>query len=231
MLTMQNFNRSLWMAAIVVTIALVGAKCLSAQDDSLQEQSEQENKSPAIQAVESVGGRVMQISAQSPDREVNVSLVGDKVNDELVAQIASIENVVWLNLARTKITDAGLKPIAQLKSIRKLHLENTAISDDALQYLSALENLEYLNVYGTKITDKGLEHLKPLKNLKKLYVWQTGVTEDGMKQLNAALPQLQITAGVSLQAVETEEKKDKSETEESDKNAESDKKQDKQPAP
>lgn len=198
---MFKYKTLLFVSSFIVLVSWTSSSTLlKAQDDK------QEAKNPAVEAVEAVGGRVMQISAQAEDVEVNVSLVGDKVNDELVANIAKIEHLVWLNLARTKITDAGLKPLSNLTGIQKLHLEQTGIGDAAMQHLSGLENLEYLNIYGTKVTDKGLEHLKSLKNLKKLYVWQTGVTEAGMKSLNEALPELQITAGVSLKAVDAEKK-------------------------
>jgi hypothetical protein len=155
----------------------------------------QENGAAAQEKIEQLGGTVRAIAQDTDEKEIAFHLSGTELNDEGLAAVAQVENVVWLNLAGTQITDAGLAHLADMASLRRLHLEKTSIGDSGLSHLSGLENLEYLNLYGTKVTDAGLEHLAPLTNLQKLFLWQTEVTAEGARTLQQALPELEINLG------------------------------------
>ena len=157
------------------------------------------DEAEAIAAIEQVGGTVRTIAKDTDQKEAAFHLSGKDVTDDDLAQLASVNNLVWLNLRGTKITDAGLAHLADIKTLTRLHLEKTAITDAGLAQLAGLENLEYLNLYGTQVTDAGLEHLKDLKNLKKLYVWETGVTKEGAEMLVASIPELYINRGADAE--------------------------------
>ena len=179
--------------SIKVALVLLGCALAMNLDSAVQAQE------PAIEAVQAAGGRVSQISAAGPEMEVNFGLVTGDVKDDVLPEVAKIENVIWLNLRSSEITDEGLAAISRMSGLTRLHLEKTAIGDAGMKHLAKLENLEYLNLYATKVGDEGIAQLAPLKNLRKLYVWQSAVTEEGMQKLAAALPELEIVGELKLE--------------------------------
>ena len=150
----------------------------------------------AMSKIRQTGALAMPLAQNTNLVEVDFNLVGDRVDDGQLGDLAPISaQVATLNLARTQVNDDGLKAIEPLKNLRKLHLENTKIGDAGLTHLKGLTSLEYLNLYGTQVTDSGLEQLDDLKNLKSLYLWQTKVTRDGVEKLKKALPKCDINTG------------------------------------
>jgi hypothetical protein len=150
----------------------------------------------AMSKIRQTGALAMPLAQNTNLVEVDYNLVGDRVEDSQLGDLAPVASqVATLNLAHTKVNDDGLKAVEPLKNLRKLHLENTRIGDAGLTHLKGLSNLEYLNLYGTQVTDSGLEQLDGLKNLKALYLWQTKVTPTGVEKLQKALPKCQINTG------------------------------------
>ena len=75
----------------------------------------------AIKALQSAGGLVLQISADSEDREIALQLAGDKIGDEQLKLVSQINHVVWLNLAGTAVTDAGAAMLRQALPNTHIH--------------------------------------------------------------------------------------------------------------
>jgi len=148
----------------------------------------------AVAAIKRLGGSVHRMGKEW---EVEFHR-GRSLTDDELAQVASLKNIVVLNLRETKVTSAGLVHLKDLANLRWLHLEKTEVGDEGTENLAGLINLEYLNLYATNITDKTLGRLTGLKKLKKLYVWQTAVTDKGVARLEKALPNLKIVRGVDL---------------------------------
>jgi cytochrome c553 len=146
----------------------------------------------AIDAINKIGGTVMQLAQNDDSLVVDFHLGGTALTDDGLAQVKLLPKVVQLDLKDTQITDAGLAHVAGLATLNKLHLEKTKVTDAGLAQLKDLGNLEYLNLYGTAVTDAGLEHLKPLSKLKKVYVWQTQVTDAGIAKLKESLPEVTV---------------------------------------
>ena len=99
----------------------------------------------------------------------------------------------WLDVIaveRGTIEDQDLAMIADLTELLELTLDDTRITDDGLQYLSGLENLEHLRLRGAAITDAGLQHLLPLKYLRILNLPQARFTDAGLTSLKR-LPELE----------------------------------------
>jgi len=159
-----------------------------------------------VALIEKAGGRVAAIAQNDNHLEVDFHLQGASVGDSVLATVASLKDVVQLNLGKTGVTDAGLTQIKGMTTLTRLHLEQTKVTDKGLPNLKGLSNLEYLNLYGTEITDRGLEELAGLSKLKSLYLWQTKVTEGGVSKLKKALPNLEIVTGWE-QKEESKEKK------------------------
>lgn len=157
-----------------------------------------------IAKVRAAGARVQQIAANDAALEVSFQLAGKEVNDQSLAGLGALPQLIWLNLAGTKITDAGLKELSGLRDLERLHLEKTAISDAGLDHLLGLEKLQYLNLYGTQVTDAGLAKLAALKQLRQVYLWQSQVTEEGIRKLREALPECRVVGEVKLAPAPTE---------------------------
>lgn len=152
--------------------------------------------SGAIDKIRQTGALAMPLAQDTNLVEVDMNLVGDKVQDSQLALLQPVDQqLAVLNLSRTGITDEGLKSLENLPNLRKLHLENTKITDAGVAHLKKLQSLEYLNLYGTAVSDAGLTDLQGLKNLKALYLWQTKVTPTGVEQLKTALPKCQVNTG------------------------------------
>jgi len=150
----------------------------------------------AIEKIRQTGALAMPLAQDTNLVEVDLNLVGDKVENTQLALLTPLDvQMAVLNLARTKVTDDGLKSVEGMTNLRKLHLENTKVGDAGLAHLKGLSNLEYLNLYGTPVTDAGLAQLEGLKNLKSLFLWQTKVTPEGVDKLKKALPQCEINTG------------------------------------
>ncbi len=123
-------------------------------------------------------------------------------SDELEATLRRLApNIAWLDLGRSTADDAFLETIGALPHLTRLHLQQTQVTDTGLEHLQSLEYLEYLNLYGTAVSDTGLAHLHNLSALRSLYLWQTNVTEAGVADLQAAVPDLYINTGLSLEPV------------------------------
>ena len=164
----------------------------------------------AIEKIRQTGALAMPLAQDTNLVEVDLNLVGDKVENTQLAMLTPLDQqLAVLNLARTKVTDDGLKSVEGLSNLRKLHLENTKITDEGLAHLKGLTNLEYLNLYNTQVSDAGLKNLEGLKNLKSLYLWQTKVTPEGVESLKKALPKCEINTGWDEKAdkAKAEEKK------------------------
>ena len=177
-------------SVVITSIALAGAA--SGEEGKPEAATPSAAHTAAVTAITEAGGAVRRIAQNTDENEVSLALAPPPIEDDLMASVADVENVVWLELQGTAITDAGLKKIGSMKKLRRLHLERTGITDDGLRHLSGLSELEYLNVYGTKVTDKGLESVKSLKKLRKLYVWATEVSDEGMAKLGEAMPELAV---------------------------------------
>ncbi len=161
------------------------------------------------QIIEQLGGLASPL--QGGGWELEFQLRGQDLTDEGLELVASLDEVVILNLRDTKITSAGLQHIRNFTNLRRLHIERTAVDDSGIQFLVSLSQLEYLNLYGTNITNESLKSLAGLKNLRQLFVWQTGVTPKGVEELKKSLPNLKVSMGVDLSRIVAEKKKDKPE--------------------
>jgi hypothetical protein len=64
--------------------------------------------------------------------------------------------------------------------------------------IHGLPHLESLNLYGTEVTADVLETLQTLPSLKKVFLWQTKVTQEEAEQIQEALPNVEVDAGISL---------------------------------
>lgn len=95
-------------------------------------------------------------------------------------------------LFRARITDAALPQIATLQSLKVLSLAKTDIGDAGLRHLTELPNLEVLYLLGTSVTDASTETLQQMTSLKQLYLQETAVSDAALAKLRAVLKETAI---------------------------------------
>ncbi|MFN4146546.1 MAG: c-type cytochrome domain-containing protein [Runella sp.] len=155
----------------------------------------------AIEALRKIGLIVTPLASGSNLLEVNAVNVSTLTDAQIAGLIPIKEQVVWLKLGDTQISDQAATTLAQLKNLQKLSLENTKVADATLKSIAQLPYLEYLNLVNTQVSDLGLKELSNAKYLRSLHLWQSKATEAGTSALKQALPNLEVTLGISEQQI------------------------------
>ena len=93
------------------------------------------------------------------------------------------------------VDDEVLTQLATLDQVTDLDLHVTKVSDDGLRILGSLSNLEVLLLDETMVSDAGLVHLKQHRRLRCVTVRYTAVTDEGVAELRKALPMCQVVTG------------------------------------
>lgn len=187
---------------------------MEAAEPSLSEFEVTAEEEDALESIQATGALAMRVAQNVDFAMANFRLVGDTIDDDAIAPVAQVKNLIDLDLSKTKITDGGVASLAGLSNLTRLDLNNTSITDAALDHVAQLNNLVYLNLYGTQVTDAGIAKLSGLKSLKKLFLWQTQVTAEGAQALNSELPWLDINLGIELEQPAEEEAQEEEAVEE-----------------
>jgi len=108
------------------------------------------------------------------------------------------EQVTWLHLGGAGLQDGDLEFLTGMDNLTRLHLENNPITEEGLKAIEGLPHLESLNLYGTEVTAGVIEVLKTLPSLKKVFLWQSKVTAEEALELQEALPDVAVDAGISI---------------------------------
>ena len=123
---------------------------------------------------------------------VRLQLSDCRITDSGLENLEGLIHLQELSVGGTFITDSGMPRLKQLTDLRWLWLDNTKVSDAGLASLEGLTHLQTLNLQGTYVTDVGLVHLRGLMSLKELYLANSDATEEGVKDLQKALPNCKI---------------------------------------
>jgi internalin A len=99
-------------------------------------------------------------------------------------EIESIKQLEGLFFDGRLLNDEGVAVVAKLPNLIALSLLETNVTDDGLRHLKGLTKLRWLSLSGARnITDKGLVHLKDLKNLEDLSLEVTKTSPDALMHL------------------------------------------------
>lgn len=150
-------------------------------------------------------------------------LRGTSITNAGVRQLAMIKTLKILTLDDSRVDDGIAASIRKMKQLTWLSVENCAIGDGTLAALSECPDMWYVFLVNTRVTDKGIAHLAKLKRPLALYLAEcksvtdgsieslahlskspdlhislerSGITEQGARQLQAALPDAQISWGI-----------------------------------
>jgi Leucine-rich repeat (LRR) protein len=168
------------MICAVAVLALLVLACKGLRAD--------ETEDKAVRAIAKLGGSVSRDEKTKAKPVIAVNLIGTKVTDAGLKDLAALKSLRRLYLGDTPVTNAGLKELAALKSLQSLDLHGTQVTDAGLKELAALKSLRELDLHGTQVTDAGVKDLTALKSLQLLTVDGTQVTDTGLKELRNGLP-------------------------------------------
>jgi hypothetical protein len=108
------------------------------------------------------------------------------LNDERLAQLATLTELEYLQTNLAQVTDEGIKPLAQFKHLKTLKFfhPGKSFSGAGLASLAGLPNFESLTVAGSlAFNDDGMAAVAKLTGLKEFRTWHAGPTNEGIKKL------------------------------------------------
>ncbi|WP_194242584.1 leucine-rich repeat domain-containing protein [Gimesia benthica] len=139
---------------------------------------------------------------------------GTQVTDEVLAKLASLQHLEYLELGHTTITGTGFanvtftslkklsfrgcdqlnvdgfQQIVKCQNLEKLDLVESNIDDPFLQEIAKLPRLKTLWADHTRLTNAGLQYLNNMTQLRSFTLDKTAVTREGMQELWKHLPDL-----------------------------------------
>lgn len=89
-----------------------------------------------------------------------VKLQGEKVNDDVVAQVMNMPGLQYLTIKRADITNASLRDLAKLDRLQHLSVLYSPIDDGAIESLKLLPQLADVRLFGTEMTKEGAAKLQ-----------------------------------------------------------------------
>jgi len=107
------------------------------------------------------------------------------LSDSGIVEVAKMQSLKRLHMARDQLTDAGLRSLGKLASLEVLDLYgNPRMTDDGLKALTHLHSLRYLRLgMEGPFTDRGIAHLASLPSLKVLWLDTHNITDEGLREL------------------------------------------------
>jgi internalin A len=101
----------------------------------------------------------------------------------LAERIATLTNILSLDLSCNDIGDEGAARLATLTQLKSLSLKYSNISSTGATHLASLVNLEQLDLQSNYIGDDGVRSLKPLTRLTNLNLWGNRLSAKGAECL------------------------------------------------
>src|SRR5687768_12373027 len=119
-------------AVALVSVAFIGlAPAAPAGEEAVEKK--------ALATVERLGGQVLR-KGDKPDGAVReVRLLGKKVTDADLKDLAAFKEMEWLLLTDSAVTDAGLKHLARCERLAALSLSGSKVTDAGLKELTRLK--------------------------------------------------------------------------------------------
>ena len=118
----------------------------------------------------------------------SLDLSNNRIGDELVAELANLDEISFLNLAQTEISKASLNALKWLKALKVLHLFDAGADDDWIENIVQLNQISELDISGNDFTEVGIMGLAKMRNLRSLTVGELNISEDGLNRLQDAMP-------------------------------------------
>jgi WD40 repeat protein len=134
---------------------------------------------------------------------VELNIGESNVTDEAVAKLAGLNQLRRLRLSHNrhpdKVTNKSLQVIARLPKLEELEILHAAVDDEGLKFLKHANRLSRLWLHYTRVSDDGLKHLKDVPSLKTLFISPTLISKDGRKELLRDRPKLEFARHAGTQ--------------------------------
>ncbi|HVX62786.1 MAG TPA: hypothetical protein VHC19_19360 [Pirellulales bacterium] len=124
----------------------------------------------------------------------SLNLSRTPIDDEVLAELRSLEQLKQLYVSGTDVTDAGMEHVAAFRSLDMLDLSDTAVGNLGLERLKALGQLRHFSLSRTNITDAGLAALEAMPELQSLELPET-LDGSGLNSLRRAAKLQRVTLG------------------------------------
>lgn len=138
---------------------------------------------------------ILPVAKESNYLSANFITHGTITKEDLDLLLSLKKQLIWLRMGYTDVNDEKMAQLKQLPNLMRLSIEHTAVSDKGIAELKANAKLQYLNIVGTNISANGLNQLKDLKELRDVYAYRTKVVPAECKELTSALPEIKIETG------------------------------------
>ncbi len=144
---------------------------------------------------------VAPIAAGSP--ALQASFFGRQAfSAEALKELQSVNSqLVSLNLSKMPVDDALLDQLTTFQELRELNLAFTGVTDAGVAKLSKLPNLKTVTVSGTALTGAGLTALTRLPAVKTIYCWSTAATASDLEKIAQSWPGIAWEQGFSADTI------------------------------
>lgn len=106
------------------------------------------------------------------------------VSDAMLAPVATLTSLEFLQVSHCPVTDAGLLHFAFLKNLQTLILNGTHISCAGLANLTGCQQVNYLSLCQLKVSNAELVHLRNFPQLSALTIWECELDDIGLKAIS-----------------------------------------------
>jgi hypothetical protein len=89
-----------------------------------------------------------------------ITLEGEKIDDEVLKQVASMANLLVVSIKRANITEKGIAELARLPKLQQLEIMYSPVGDGAIEELALLKSTPWFRLFGAKITSEGADRLR-----------------------------------------------------------------------
>jgi hypothetical protein len=123
-----------------------------------------------------------------PDAKILLAL--DHFNPQYKLDAAG--RVTHLRLPWRHLPLPVVAEIAKLTQLQFLEVSWTTLNDEGLAQLKDLQKLQTMSLVGTAITDRGLDQLAKLPSLQRIWVSKNRLSEEAIENLKQARPDLAV---------------------------------------
>ena len=110
---------------------------------------------------------------------LSLDLSCNKIGDEGAASLAALTQLRSLSLKYNDISSTGAARLATLANLQSLDLQSNYIGDDGIKSLSSIARLTSLNIWGNRVSAKGAEYLASLGDLAALVLSYNKIEDAG----------------------------------------------------
>jgi hypothetical protein len=125
------------------------------------------------------------------------------IHDDVLKDLASLQNLVSLQIDSDNLTDEALFYVGKLQKLQRLSLEGKGFRGRGLVHLRSLASLQYLQLSGWILDEGSADHLSELQNLERFFLTLRSIPDADVAKLAklSSLKWLALPSDVSSSSV------------------------------